>query len=719
MAKEKLFALDIGTRSVVGLILEQEDKEYRVLDLIVREHTDRSMEDGQIHDIVAVAKVIKEVKETLEEKHGPLTKVCVAAAGRSLKTERATAEIQIKNRPILTEEDILLLELAAVQNAQREAAKKQTNNSSHTYYCVGYSVLHYYLDNEIIGNLIDQQGEVASVEIIATFLPRTVVDSLLKTLERAGLELEAMTLEPIAAINVLVPTSMRRLNIALVDIGAGTSDIAVTNAGTVIAYGMVPSAGDEITEAISDELLLDFPEAEKAKRQLWEQDSIVVQDILGFETEFTKSEIVEKISPAIERLAEEISQHIIELNNGKAPKAVMLVGGGSMTPDLPKRLAEKLRLPENRVAIRGADAIQGLTLPPHLSNGPDYITPIGIALSARKSPIQYVTITINDRPTHLFAVQQLTVSDCLLASGIHIQKLYGKPGLAKIITFNEQPLTIPGTFGEAPTILKNGKECSLDEIVQDGDNLTINKGKDGQPSNIKIKDLLDDIPERTVTINGKAYTVPIRVTKNGNPATIEDSIHDKDRISVHVPETIAELVQELQLTELISMLHPFKIVLNGKEIILPQFSGEISLNGKLVKSSEKLPTKKIELNIIRKKEPTGYNISEALQKFLEVSIQVYYHHQPITLTKAIGEFYRQGKKVNPEDIIYYGDHLEYKEYGDAEFIFQDIFKYVDVEKPKQATGSFILKVNNKEATFYTPIKNGDQLEIIWPSSVTK
>ena len=77
--------------------------------------------------------------------------------------------------------------------------------------------------------------------------------------------MEALTLEPIAAINVLIPPSMRRLNVALVDIGAGTSDIAITDAGTVIAYGMVPIAGDEVTEAISDHYLLDFPIGRKSK----------------------------------------------------------------------------------------------------------------------------------------------------------------------------------------------------------------------------------------------------------------------------------------------------------------------------------------------------------------------------------------------------------------------------------------------------------------------
>lgn len=85
--------------------------------------------------------------------------------------------------------------------------------------------------------MIDQQGDEASVEIIATFLPKVVVESLISALNRSGLEMEALTLEPIAAINVLMPPSMRRLNVALVDIGAGTSDIAITDMGTIIAYG--------------------------------------------------------------------------------------------------------------------------------------------------------------------------------------------------------------------------------------------------------------------------------------------------------------------------------------------------------------------------------------------------------------------------------------------------------------------------------------------------
>lgn len=110
---EKLFALDIGTRSVVGIILEAEHNQYHVADILVKEHKERAMVDGQIHNVLYVAELINEIKQELEVTHGPLTKVSVAAAGRALKTEQASVTIDIKYRPIFTEDDINRFELQA------------------------------------------------------------------------------------------------------------------------------------------------------------------------------------------------------------------------------------------------------------------------------------------------------------------------------------------------------------------------------------------------------------------------------------------------------------------------------------------------------------------------------------------------------------------------------------------------------------------------------
>ncbi|WP_370621815.1 cell division protein FtsA [Bacillus sp. JCM 19034] len=582
-----LFALDIGTRSVVGLLLQQEGEYFSLLDSYTKEHDERAMLDGQIHDVPSVAKVIEEIKQALEEKHGPLKKVCVAAAGRSLKTIRSKVTIDIDTKPMLTRDDVLHLELSAVQQAQYKIANERTDSSA-DYYCVGYSVLNYLLDDEPIGSLVDQIGKQASVEVIATFLPKVVVESLLAALARTNLELEALTLEPIAAINVLIPPSMRRLNVALVDIGAGTSDIAITEENTVTAYGMVPVAGDEITEAISDHFLLDFPDAEKVKRQLLTEESITITDILGMETTYSKADIIEPIEEAIQQLAHSISDEILRLN-GRSPKAVMLVGGGSLTPKLPEYVATILQLPTNRVAIRGADAIKQLQKEEQKLYGPELVTPIGIAIAAKENPIEYISVTVNDRTLRLFDVKTLTVGDGLLAAGVDFVKLYGKPGLAKMITVQGRLISIPGEHGTPPLILKNGQPTSLDDPLKPKDCLTVEKGQDGQEATITIKELIEDEPIMTVYVNEKPVSLKATIKRNGQMASLSENVEDRDYITIEQIATMKDLLQHCGYS--LAMFESFTLKVNNKHISLNQHIPHITVNG--IKLAYKQPLNKM------------------------------------------------------------------------------------------------------------------------------
>ncbi len=717
--QNKLFALDIGTRSCVGIILEEQDQEkYTVTDLLTIEHDERSMLDGQIHDVLAVSNIISRIKMEMEKRHGPLKKVSAAAAGRALITERAEFTVEISGKPMIQKQDIHHLELSAVQQAQASVASNQKGGNHHHYYCVGYSVLCYMIDDEEIGSLIDQQGGTASVKIIATFLPRVVIESLISALNRAELEMDALTLEPIAAINVLIPPSMRRLNIALVDIGAGTSDIAITNSGTVTAYGMVPIAGDEITEAISDEYLLDFPFAEKIKRQLTNNNVVTMTDILGFETEAATEEIIEKLIPSINKLSESICNEILRLNNHKAPQAIMLVGGGSLTPRISQNIAQRLNLPENRVAIRGVDAIPSLLFAEQITKGPELITPIGIALAAKKSPIQYHTVYVNEQPIRLFGVNELTVGDCLLTAGINMNELYGKPGLAMIISLNGNNITISGGFGGAPLMTKNGAPCSFDDTVKSRDHLVVTRGENGREPHITLNELLDDFPQRTVKINGQRFTIQARITCNGLPATQTQIIQDRDKIECLLPETIEELLTELGLQQELMKLRPFRIHLDGKDTFFPLFSGKLFRNGievKLTNSFNHLD----ELVIENKRPLTVRELAESKQLILSQSIPVTFNEKKITLTKLITEFYQGNELLNEDDLIFEGDEIQIKRKKLEPFLFQDLLRNVQINMPEKTSGRFTLLKNNQQTTFMGKIEPGDDLKIIWPERTEK
>jgi cell division protein FtsA len=708
-----IFALDIGTRSVVGIILEKTTETFHIVDILSKEHSERSMLDGQIHDILSVSKIITEIKETLEKKYGPLHKVCVAAAGRSLKTEKAESAISINGQPMLNKQDILHLELSAVQQAQAHVASKNSDKSQF-YYCVGYSVLYYRLDGEEIGNLIDQQGNEASVEIIATFLPKVVVESLIAALHRAGLEMEALTLEPIAAINVLIPPSMRRLNVALVDIGAGTSDIAITNLGTVIAYGMVPVAGDEITEELSDQYLLDFPLAEKAKRELNVNESITITDILGFETEIPREEVITQISSSIDHLASSICQEILRLNNNQSPKAVMLVGGGSLTPKLPERVANLLQLPVNRVAIRGIDAISSLTIAEHIHKGPELVTPIGIAIAAHNTPVQYVTVYVNEQPIRLFEIKSLTIGDCLLAAGIKMNKLYGKPGMAKMVSLNSQIITIPGKLGDAPTILKNGQPSGLDDVVTNGDVVFVEKGSDGKETILQISDLIDHLPNFKISVNQQEIEVPSVITCNGVKAAKEKMLEDRDEIFIQQPKTIEEILMTID-SELLLELEPLSLQINGMTSVFSSLTGKVYLNGK--EASKNSLVNPADQLVVTSREPlTVGKLAEQKQINMIQSIPVFFNDEKVILSKRLADISKDGQSLSEDDLLFYGDKITISQKDSEPFIFQDLFNYVDIEFPPNVKGTYTLLKNNDQTTFYDTLAPGDHLKIVWPSA---
>lgn len=708
----KLFALDIGTRSVVGIILEEQDDHFHVVDMVEKEHKERAMVDGQIHNVLYVAELITDIKKELEQKHGPLTKVNVAAAGRALKTEQANVTIDIKNRPIFTQEDINRFELQAVQQAQAQLLQKNDNDDTNHYYCVGYSVLYYKLDGEEIGSLLDQQGNEATVEVIATFLPRVVIESLLAALKRAELKMEALTLEPIAAINVLIPPTMRRLNVALVDIGAGTSDIAITDNSTIVAYGMVSTAGDEITESLSDQYLLDFPVAESVKRKLSTDDTITIQDILGFEQEIPKEEVIQKIEPAIKQLANAIGNEILRLNNQLAPKAVMLIGGGSLTPNLPEELCKILDLPQNRVAVRDISAIQNLTKDESIPTRPDLVTPIGIAIAAKKAPIQYISVTVNDQVVRLFETKEMTVSDAFLAANISAKQLYGKPGQGISVSVNGQDIFIPGEHGKPATIYVNGEEASTKTPIQHGDEIKLIPGQDGETARATLRDIVDLATIKKVSIEDKDYIVEPKITLNGEPVSLDTLIQDRDQIVIETVETVEDLLKHTNRQDLIQKFQSFIVTVDGQPVYLPEYTGTLLLNGQPAKLNYPVQEgDKITIRMASSMLPTVQTVLDKLNLLLEESITVTFQNEQLQLKKTCREVLMNGVVVQPTTTVYNGATLTLIEKNTNPWSFQDVFKFSNWQIPSDFRGQFKILRNGEPITFDSEIFGGDILEI--------
>lgn len=700
--KEHIFALDIGTRSVIGIVADKEaDGTMTILQTTRREHKTRAMLDGQIHDVPQVAAVIREVKAALEESVGPLKSVAVAAAGRALYTMTSEAEMDFSG--VITAEDERLLDFAGVQAAQTElAASSEIDDPTH-YYCVGYSTIKYTLDGVQLKSLVGQRGEKATASIIATFLPRQVIDSMDSALVSTGLALRAVTLEPIAAINVLIPPTMRHLNLVLVDIGAGTSDVAITKNGSVIAYGMVPQAGDEITEAISQHFLLDFNVAERIKRDAASGQDVSFTDILGSEYHLTAEEVFTPILPAVENLAEAIARQIMALNDTE-PQAVLLVGGGSLTPHLAELVAKALALPLPRVAVRHPDAVDGVnSLPPELAQ-PDAVTPLGILKIASLNTLHFQTVYISGEEHRLFHFRDLTVSDALLAAGVHLQQ-ENAPEVGVHVFVDGVMKFFPGKSGSAPTVTMNGKPVSLDDLIEDGAHLEVAAGEEAALPTVTVADIMEDQEPYLLYINGNKKELSPGLIVNDEPADEKRVLSDGD--SVERRETFS-VGEALRTAGYPPMGKKIKYKLNGAET---QFTciPEILLNDQPATLSMSVHDgDRIEYIL-----PDDPKLGEVLGlKERDTSLIVYFNGAEKKIPSATVMLEMNGRPANANTLVVEGCSVKYEISERRATDVSAVLAAVGFEPPAAGSGLIVtITVNNKPATFSTPIMNGDQVDV--------
>lgn len=531
------FALDVGTRSLIGTVGIIEDNKFKVICEKYLEHEERAMIDGQIHDIDLVAKGVKTILSEIQSELGiNLKDVSIAAAGRFLKTISSEGIIKLNIDDEITKEDVKNLELLALKTAEFEINKTTEGR----LYCVGYSVKNYFLNGFVISNLVGHKGEEAKVEIISTFLPRSVIDSLYSVMNKVGLRVNNLTLEPIAAIEAVVPPKLRLLNIALVDIGAGTSDIAISSKDSISSYGMVPQAGDEVTEAIAQECLVDFNTAEGIKRDLLLKDEVIYTDVIGFENTIKSENILKSIKPIVKKIAQSISSKIIELNANKPPSALFLVGGGAHTPGLINELSDILNIPMQRIAIKDRNAIENCISDNSL--GSAGVTVLGIALTSIKNGNKdFIEVTLNGSEVNLFNSHSHTVMDAIIQAGINPNMLIAKHGKNLRYTSNGIKRIAFGERGRSPKIKVNGSIESLDKVIKSGDNIEITYAISGKDANPRIMEEIKDFNSKSFYLDNKIINLEPIILVNENKEDINYFIKENDDINIILPKTIGDI----------------------------------------------------------------------------------------------------------------------------------------------------------------------------------
>ncbi len=543
-----VFGLDIGTRSIVGTVGYREHNNFFVVAQCIHEHETRAMMDGQIHDIIKVSETIREVKEELEAQlEMNLTEVCIAAAGRVLKTVKVSVEYEFHGETTVNEDYIRSLDLMGVEKAY-STLRDELQENKKNFYCIGYSVINYTLNGYSMIKLNGHKAKKIGTELLATFLPDEVINGLYTAVEAANLQVASLTLEPIAAISIAIPENFRLLNIAMVDVGAGTSDISITKDGSIIAYGMIPEAGDEITEAIAKKYLVEFKVAEDMKTACLKKKKVSFKDIMGTTQKISTEEIMEAVSGTLQKITKGIAEKIIELNGGKSVSAVFVVGGGGKFSGFISSLAQYLNLPIERVALRGEDVLKSVTfLQDNMRKDSLMVTPIGICMHYYEQSNNFIFVTVNGERIKLYDNNKLTISDAAIQLGYSNEKLFPQRGKPINYTLNGEPRIMKGGLGEAALISLNGETVGLTQSINHNDIIEIVESTVGKDASSEIRQLPQYRKQINFSVNGKKVLCPNLVMVNGKLVSEYYRVQENDDINILNYYTIKQLMEFMDI----------------------------------------------------------------------------------------------------------------------------------------------------------------------------
>jgi len=377
-------ALDIGTEFAKALVFEIDENGHGTVRGVGRKRQGLShMQSGTVADIAAVVDNCAVALQEAEEMAGfRPSQVVIGIAGELVKgfTTTHSEERRKPDAPITEAELQKLIDLVQRQ-ALREAERSitwETGLPNVDVRLVHAAIVGASIDGYALTNPIGFQGRHFKIGIFNAFAPLVHLGALQSVASQLDLELLEVVAEPYAVARVLGSDQVHQAGALFVDVGGGTTDVALVRAGGIEGTRMFALGGRAFTKSLADRLDLPFPRAEAAK----------VDYARGLAVE-RKEEIAEIIADDVEVWAAGVELVMEELGGGDLlPGRIYICGGGSRLPEIRAALAEErfwkrlsfARSPE--VIVMAPDQIETITDATDLLVDQQDVTPLGLAYQA-------------------------------------------------------------------------------------------------------------------------------------------------------------------------------------------------------------------------------------------------------------------------------------------------------------------------------------------------
>ena len=332
-----ILGLDIGTEFVKAVLAKPtKNGDLEILGVGKARQVEGNMHAGAVADIPAVVNVCEDALVQVEEQAGERANLTVVGiAGELIKGNTTTVNYTRKNpnKPI-TESEMEEI-IHKVQQKSGEVAKKtvalETDNDNVEVRLINSAIVSLTIDGYKISNPIGFKGSDVVIQFYTAFAPLIHVAAIEKVCAELNLDLLTVAVEPFAVCRACLGNDVSSTFSGIVmDIGGGTTDIAVVEDGGVEGTKMFSIGGRSFTHQIAESLGVEFETAEEYK--------------LNFDTGDLDDRVKSKVETAIDRnLSVWLTGVEVALeefgNIGSLPRNVLLCGGGASLSSLQEKLA--------------------------------------------------------------------------------------------------------------------------------------------------------------------------------------------------------------------------------------------------------------------------------------------------------------------------------------------------------------------------------------------
>ena len=387
----QIVGLDIGTTKVCVLIAEPSEV-GRLHVIGIGSCPSRGMRKGVVVNLDACVASVKQAIEEAELMAGcAVERAFVGIAGPHVRglNSRGVVAIAARDREVTREDVQRVLEAAGAVNIPS-----------------GRDIIHVLPqefsvdDHNGIHDPAGMTGAKLEADVHLITASVTAAQNLVNAVNRAGVEVEGMVLEQLAASEGVLTQDEKEMGVALVDIGGGTTSLLIFENGAVRHMAVLPVGGDNVTSDIAVGLRTPVPEAERIKRRhgcalsslVDHEDTIEVPSVGGRKSRVLSRQILcEIIQPRVEEIFGLIAEEFVRSGFDRSIHAgIVLTGGGAMLEGIIEMAEDALDAPVRRGA---PGEIGGLADPVCT---PLYSTAVGLTLygaEQREHPVPRGTDT--------------------------------------------------------------------------------------------------------------------------------------------------------------------------------------------------------------------------------------------------------------------------------------------------------------------------------------